>query len=242
VLSSTPKHARPAGRVRILCAALGALVVLALAALVGTWVMAPPGPGGQATAGVAATASLPDATTGLLAGPNSQPASPSVPPVPTPAPSPSVTSSRTRTAVPTPAPARTTARPPANASFEDQVLALVNQERGKAGCQPVTPDSRLVTAARAHSQDMATNNYFAHNTPSGVDPGTRITNAGYHWSAWGENIAAGQPDPASVMHAWMNSDGHRKNILTCDFRNLGVGLAYNGERRPYWTQDFGTLA
>jgi uncharacterized protein YkwD len=140
----------------------------------------------------------------------------------------------------TPAATRSTAKPPGNTSYEDQVVTLVNQERAKAGCKALTVDSRLVTAARGHSQDMATRNYFDHNTPEGVTPWTRITNAGYKFSSAAENIAAGQSTPASVMNAWMNSEGHRANILNCNLRNIGVGLAYNTKHTPYWTQDFGT--
>lgn len=143
-------------------------------------------------------------------------------------------------ASPTPAATRSTAKPAGNTSYEDQVVTLVNQERAKAGCTALTVDSRLVTAARGHSQDMAIRNYFDHNTPEGVTPWTRITNAGYTFSSAAENIAAGQATPASVMDAWMNSAGHRANILNCNLRNIGVGLAYNAKHTPYWTQDFGT--
>ncbi len=128
-----------------------------------------------------------------------------------------------------------------SATEEDQVFALVNQQRATAGCPAVTADSRLAKAARDHSVDMASRGYFAHDTPEGVDPGARITAARYRWQAYGENIAMGQPTPDAVMRAWMNSSGHRANILNCDFRNLGVGLAYDSAHRPYWTQDFGTL-
>jgi uncharacterized protein YkwD len=148
------------------------------------------------------------------------------------------------TASPTPAvpaPAITTAKPPAgNTSYESQVVTLVNQERAKAGCGALTVDSRLTAAARGHSQDMAVRNYFDHNTPEGVTPWTRITNAGYHFSAAAENIAEGQITPTSVMDAWMNSPGHRANILNCSLKNIGVGLAYNARHTPYWTQDFGS--
>jgi uncharacterized protein YkwD len=139
-------------------------------------------------------------------------------------------------------PARSSARPapPGNVGYEDQVVVLVNQERAKVGCKPLTADSRLTAAARGHSQDMANRNYFDHNTPEGVTPWTRITNAGYHFSTAAENIAAGQTTPAQVMNAWMNSEGHRANILNCNLRNIGVGLAYNGKHTPYWTQDFGS--
>ncbi|MGC9665524.1 CAP domain-containing protein [Planosporangium sp. 12N6] len=127
----------------------------------------------------------------------------------------------------------------ADVDAEAAVVMLVNQERAKAGCDPLSVDSRLATAARDHSADMAARDYFAHDTPEGVSVGTRVTNAGYRWSAVGENIAKGQSDATSVMQAWMNSPGHRANILNCRYTNIGVGLAYQG-RTPLWTQDFGT--
>jgi uncharacterized protein YkwD len=126
------------------------------------------------------------------------------------------------------------------AAYEAQVLVLVNQERANAGCPALTADTRLADAARGHSADMAARNYFDHTTPEGVTFSTRITNAGYVWSGAAENIASGQRDPAAVMKAWMNSPGHRANILNCSYRNLGVGLAYSANKTPYWTQDFGT--
>jgi uncharacterized protein YkwD len=124
---------------------------------------------------------------------------------------------------------------------EAAVLVLVNQERAKANCGPLSADARLTAAARAHSADMAGRGYFAHDTPDGVGVGTRVTGAGYRWSAVGENIAQGQQTPAAVMQAWMNSPGHRANILNCRFSNIGIGLARPG-RSPLWTQDFGTPA
>jgi uncharacterized protein YkwD len=143
---------------------------------------------------------------------------------------------------PPPPPSKPAApKPTGDATAEGAVLTLVNQERAKAGCQPLTSDSRLATAARQHSQDMADRNYFDHTTPDGVTFDKRITNAGYRWSNAGENIAKGQKDATSVMQAWMNSPGHRANILNCKFKNIGVGLAYDGKHTPYWTQDFGTL-
>jgi uncharacterized protein YkwD len=120
------------------------------------------------------------------------------------------------------------------------VLVLVNQERTKAGCQPLAADSRLATAARLHSRDMANRGYFDHTTPDGVTFDKRITNAGYRWSSVGENIAKGQKDAASVMRSWMDSPGHRANILNCTFKDIGIGLAYDSRRAPLWTQDFGT--
>ncbi|MGJ5757036.1 CAP domain-containing protein [Streptomyces galbus] len=119
------------------------------------------------------------------------------------------------------------------------MLALVNQERRTAGCAPLTQNDRLRDAAQAHSDDMAGRDFFDHVNPDGADPGRRITAAGYRWSTYGENIAKGQQTARSVMTSWMNSPGHRANILNCAFKNLGVGV-HQGDGGPYWTQDFGT--
>ncbi|MEU5688361.1 RNA polymerase [Streptomyces venezuelae] len=121
----------------------------------------------------------------------------------------------------------------------EQVVALVNNERAKAGCGPVRSNSKLASAAAKHSADMAARDYFDHTSPDGTDPGDRITAAGYRWSTYGENIARGQQTPASVMDSWMKSPGHKANILNCDFKELGVGI-HNGSGGPWWTQAFGT--
>ncbi|MFD0687218.1 CAP domain-containing protein [Actinomadura fibrosa] len=128
---------------------------------------------------------------------------------------------------------------PTGGGTAGQVIALTNAERAKHGCGPLTLDAKLQSAAQAHSADMVARNFFDHTNPSGKDPGDRITAAGYRWSTYGENIAAGQQTPASVMSSWMNSPGHRANILNCKFKNIGVGVAKKGNS-PYWTQDFGT--
>ncbi|GAA0924359.1 hypothetical protein GCM10009558_106050 [Virgisporangium aurantiacum] len=119
------------------------------------------------------------------------------------------------------------------------MLRLVNSERSKAGCGALTNDSRLASAAQKHSADMASNSYFSHTSQNGDEMADRIDASGYKWRSIGENIAKGQSTPAAVMQAWMNSSGHRANILNCGFRNIGIGLAYDG-RSPVWTQDFGT--
>jgi len=120
---------------------------------------------------------------------------------------------------------------------ETTVAAITNQERAKAGCGSLRIDSRLVTAARRHSQDMAANNYFDHTSRSGASPWARMEAAGYP-SPGAENIAKGQPTPAAVMQGWMNSPGHRANILNCKLKAIGVGMA-QGPGGPYWTQNFG---
>ncbi|MFI9566735.1 sigma-70 family RNA polymerase sigma factor [Streptomyces rishiriensis] len=119
-----------------------------------------------------------------------------------------------------------------------QVIALVNQERATAGCGPLTEDPLLRKAAQGHSDDMAARGFFDHTNPDGADPGKRITAAGYRWSTYGENIAMGQQTAQSVMTSWMNSPGHRANILNCDFKNIGVGI-HDGPGGPWWTQNFG---
>ncbi|HEX8628953.1 MAG TPA: CAP domain-containing protein [Catenuloplanes sp.] len=120
---------------------------------------------------------------------------------------------------------------------ENEVTILVNEKRAAAGCQPVRTDERLRAAARAHSGDMARNDYFSHDGRNGSTPWARAKQAGYPRPI-GENIAKGQPTPAEVMKAWMDSDGHRRNIVNCAAKETGVGLAYDGST-PVWTQMFG---
>ncbi|MEU1199399.1 sigma-70 family RNA polymerase sigma factor [Streptomyces sp. NPDC005813] len=149
----------------------------------------------------------------------------------------SVSTSR-QTARPTPTPSRTIEAQSAPTNTITQVVALVNKERAAAGCGPLTEDPQLEDAAQAHSDDMAARNFFEHTNPDGADPGQRITAAGYRWSTYGENIAQGQQTPEAVMESWMNSPGHRANILNCSFKNIGVGV-HRGSGGPWWTQDFG---
>ncbi|MGW7334195.1 CAP domain-containing protein [Streptomyces sp. NPDC054840] len=128
------------------------------------------------------------------------------------------------------------AAPPASGDVA-RVLALVNQERASAGCQAVSLNAKLTKAAQDHSADMASHSNMSHTGSDGSDPGTRITRAGYTWSTYGENVAYGYNTPEKVMEGWMNSQGHRENILNCSFKEIGIGLAQPGS---YWTQDFGT--
>ncbi|MFD5871588.1 sigma-70 family RNA polymerase sigma factor [Streptomyces sp. NPDC060322] len=168
---------------------------------------------------------------------------------PTPSVSASPSASRSRSASPTPRPTpkpRTPSSKPAAApkpssapSAADEVIALVNSERAKEGCGPVSGNSLLTTAASRHSADMVARDYFSHTSPDGTDPGARITAVGYRWSTYGENIAKGQQTADSVMDAWMNSEGHRANILNCAFKEIGVGRE-DSSGGPVWTQNFGT--
>ena len=116
------------------------------------------------------------------------------------------------------------------------MVTLANQERAAAGCaQALVVDERLAEAAQAHSTDMSDRNYFSHTSPEGETFVDRATAAGYPSPA-AENIARGQRTPEQVMNDWMNSDGHRRNILNCTYRAIGVGLDTDGW---YWTQVFG---
>ena len=123
------------------------------------------------------------------------------------------------------------------ASFENQVVELTNVQRAAAGCGPLHLDARLQAAAIAHSVDMRARGYFAHDTPDGVTPWTRMADAGYTAPS-AENIAMGQATPQDVVTAWMNSPGHRANILSCSSEAIGVGVQF-GPGGPWWTQDFG---
>lgn len=131
-------------------------------------------------------------------------------------------------------PSAPTAAPASGPTAE--VVALVNQERAKAGCSALTVNAKLTTAALNHSKDMAAHSNMSHTGSDGSDPGQRITRAGYSWTTYGENVAYGYSTPEQVMNGWMNSPGHRQNILNCAFKEIGVGLA---QPNSYWTQAFG---
>ena len=123
--------------------------------------------------------------------------------------------------------------------FDFAVLNLINKERTDRGLQALTLSQKLDTAADRHSKDMAVQNYFSHTGKDGSNVGVRIERAGYtRWNAWGENIAAGQRSAESVVQGWMNSPGHRANILSANFTHMGLGYVTNASGRPYWTQVF----
>ncbi|WP_285597662.1 CAP domain-containing protein [Kineosporia sp. NBRC 101731] len=155
----------------------------------------------------------------------------------------------------TPAPSGTTSTSPTTtaptggsgdsqvAKYQAEVLALTNAERAAAGCDvKLTANAALTKAAQAHAEDMLKNNYFSHDSQNGTGAFERITAAGYTWSGAAENIAAGQATPAAVMKSWMNSAGHKANILNCSLTELGVGYAAGSGAAygQYWVQDFGT--
>jgi len=125
--------------------------------------------------------------------------------------------------------------PPTSGGPAAQVVAITNQQRAANGCGALTVDARLTAAAQKHSADMSAGGYFDHDSQDGRTFDQRIRAEGYP-SPGAENIAQGQRSAQEVMDDWMNSPGHRRNILDCSLRTIGVGWASNGN---YWTQDFG---
>ena len=121
------------------------------------------------------------------------------------------------------------------ASYEKEVVRLVNEIRVKHGLKELTYDWELSRVARYKSQDMKDNRYFSHTSPVYGSPFQMIRNFGISYRSAGENIAKGYATPAAVVNGWMNSSGHRANILNASFTRIGVGYVANGN---YWTQMF----
>lgn len=119
------------------------------------------------------------------------------------------------------------------------VADLTNRERARAGLPPLAVDPLLTTAAQAHSADMVARAFYSHTAPDGSRPWDRAAAAGSTRRSIGENIACGQRSPADVVEGWMNSPGHRANILKPGFTHIGIGLAGGGRAGTYWTQLFG---
>jgi uncharacterized protein YkwD len=127
------------------------------------------------------------------------------------------------------------------AAIETEVVTLTNTFRQANGCGALRVDARLVAAARAHSADMAARNFFDHTGSNGSTFVQREAAAGYTTGASAENIAWGYRTANDVVNGWVNSPGHRANILNCSSVAVGVGLAYKTDGTPYWTQDFGRV-
>ncbi|WP_448562972.1 CAP domain-containing protein [Trichothermofontia sp.] len=129
-------------------------------------------------------------------------------------------------------------------AFIQQVIALTNQERAKLGLRPLVPDSRLINAAEAHSEDMALNDYFSHISLNGADEDSRAAAFGFPGGV-GENIGVGYVSPADVVAGWMDSPGHRANILNPNYQSIGIGYFFlandtgNVNYKHYWVQKFG---
>jgi uncharacterized protein YkwD len=167
---------------------------------------------------------------------------------PTKPPSPKPTARKTTTA-----PKKTTSSPKrtssggstvsttgAGGTEQAKVVAETNKQRAMNGCGAVTVNAKLTKAAQLHSVDQAEHNTMSHDGSNGSTPWDRSKAAGYD-NAIGENVAMGYRDAASVMDGWMNSPGHRANILNCSAKAIGVGLAKASDGSPYWTQLFGSV-
>lgn len=139
----------------------------------------------------------------------------------------------------------------ATTTQQQEVLSYINQARSKP-CQcgattyPAVPaltlDSQLNSASDKFALDLATYNYFSHTGRDGSQPWDRMTREGYSWRAAGENIAAGYSTTRAVVDGWLKSEGHCKNIMSANFKNVGVGYAYSTSStyKHYWVTDFGT--
>jgi len=123
-------------------------------------------------------------------------------------------------------------------SLEQEVINLVNKERVRNGLQPLTYNWQAARVARIKSQDMINNRYFGHNSPVYGSPFKMMESYGLKFSAAAENIAKGQRTPQEVMNSWMNSPGHRANILSRSVTQIGVGAAKDANGTIYWTQLF----
>lgn len=123
-------------------------------------------------------------------------------------------------------------------SMEDEVIRLVNVERSKYGLQPLVKNWEASRIARIKSQDMIDSKYFSHNSPSYGSPFNMMENFGLRFSSAAENIAKGQKTAQEVMNSWMNSSGHRANILSKNLTQIGVGAAKAANGTMYWTQMF----
>jgi uncharacterized YkwD family protein/spore coat assembly protein SafA len=123
----------------------------------------------------------------------------------------------------------------ATKNVEQQVLSIVNQERSKAGIKPLQMDWELQRVARTKACDMATTGYFSHQSPDYGSPFEMMKQYGISYRTAGENIAKGQTTPSEVMQSWMNSSGHRQNILKSDFTHIGIGYCEQGN---HWVQMF----
>jgi len=122
--------------------------------------------------------------------------------------------------------------------IEQEVIRLVNVERANRGLKPLAHNWELSRVARFKSMDMRDRAYFSHQSPTYGSPFDMIRNFGLSYTAAGENIAAGQQTAAAVVQAWMNSQGHRENILNASYTQIGVGYAGGGSMGHYWTQMF----
>lgn len=126
----------------------------------------------------------------------------------------------------------------ATKAIENEVIRLVNVERTKIGLPALKANWQLCRVARFKAEDMRNKNYFSHTSPTYGSPFDMMKNFGINFSAAGENIAQGQQTPADVMKSWMNSTGHRQNILNTRYTEIGVGIAKSSSGVITWVQQF----
>ena len=168
---------------------------------------------------------------------------PSAEPTAVPTQEPTATPAQTPSAEPTAEPLATpspTTAPAGERAMEQEVLKLVNQARAENGLNPLSWADDLADIARAHSADMIERGFFSHTNPDGQSPFDRIKSNGISYRAAAENIAYGQPDAEAVMNSWMNSAGHRANILNENLKEIGIGAVKDSNGTVYWTQVFVT--
>ncbi len=158
------------------------------------------------------------------------------PAVPPPVETPTSPASPAASPPPSSAPTTTPTATPAPPDLERQLVDLINAKRARNGCRPLHVDPKLHTAAQQHSQDMAAHHYFDHVDRQGGHADSRITAAGYQWSAWGENLDRNRTAPADVLNDWMDGAIHEQNMLDCRFTDAGVGTAPTTSG-PLWTLD-----
>lgn len=129
----------------------------------------------------------------------------------------------------------------AQSQYDTDLLALTNNERAQAGLPPLRYSPALGQAAQLHAEDMVDNNFFSHTGSDGSSVGSRARANGYAYSYVGENIAAGSPNPAGALEQWMNSPGHRGNILKPEYTEIGFGYVSDPSSPygHYWVQVFG---
>lgn len=140
---------------------------------------------------------------------------------------------------PAPDPSKPTP-PPAKIVFMAELIDAHNKTREEHGKKPLSLDPALQRACEEHARDMANKKFMSHTGSDGSSPFKRMTRAGYNWSSAGENVAWNQQDVASVMSTWMWSPGHRINILSGSYTNIGAACVYSTTGQPYWCVDFGT--
>lgn len=186
----------------------------------------------------------PSSTRPNPAGPNPSAPNPAVPrSTPRPPAPPAPPPSPPRQPRPPSQPGPPTPMSPPDAGLAEaltEVIALTNEARAVSGLRPLAPQPQLAQAAAGHSADMAARDFFAHENPDGQQVSDRVLAVGYAYRKVAENVAAGQRTPAEVVAGWLDSPGHRRNILDPELTEIGVGRALGGSYLIYWTQVFGT--